>query len=128
MAQLFCEEKASTQTFHRALNTLLVKNIINSKYTFFVIQKQPPGEFSKKRVLKNFAKFTGKHLRRSLFFNKVAGLRLQYCKIFKKTFLTEHLWTITSVYKQLGSGPSPHSCLYFQNFQGSNWLNGCLIV
>ena len=27
----------------------------------------------KKGVLKNFAKFTGKHLRQSLFFNKVAG-------------------------------------------------------
>ena len=27
-------------------------------------------------VLKNFAKFTGKHLCRSLFFNKVAGLKL----------------------------------------------------
>ena len=31
----------------------------------------------KKGVLKNFAKFTGKHLCQSLFFNKVAGLRLQ---------------------------------------------------
>ena len=30
----------------------------------------------KKDVLRNFAKFTGKHLYRSLFFNKVAGLRL----------------------------------------------------
>ena len=29
-----------------------------------------------KDVLKNIAKFTGKHLRQSLFFNKVAGLRL----------------------------------------------------
>ena len=29
----------------------------------------------KKGVLRNFAKFIGKHLRRSLFFNKVAGLR-----------------------------------------------------
>ena len=28
-----------------------------------------------KCVLKNFAKFTGKHLRQSLFFDKVAGLR-----------------------------------------------------
>ena len=27
-------------------------------------------------VLKNFAKFTGKHLRQSLFFNKVVGLSL----------------------------------------------------
>ena len=31
--------------------------------------------FQKNRVLKNFAKFTGKHLGKSLFFNKVAGLR-----------------------------------------------------
>ena len=29
----------------------------------------------KKDVLRNFAKFTGKHLCQSLFFNKVAGLR-----------------------------------------------------
>ena len=29
----------------------------------------------KKGALKNFARFTGKHLCQSLFFNKVAGLR-----------------------------------------------------
>ena len=29
--------------------------------------------FCKKAVLKNFAKFTGKHLCQSLFFNKIAG-------------------------------------------------------
>ena len=29
----------------------------------------------KKGVLRNFAKFTGKHLCQSLYFNKVAGLR-----------------------------------------------------
>ena len=35
----------------------------------------------KKSVLRNFAKFTGKHLGQSLFFNKVAGLRpLTYSK------------------------------------------------
>ena len=38
-------------------------------------QKQPPEVFNKKSVLKNFTKFTGKHLCQSLFFNKVAGLR-----------------------------------------------------
>ena len=38
-------------------------------------QKQPPEVFYKKGVLKNFTKFTGKHLCQSLFFNKVAGLR-----------------------------------------------------
>ena len=32
-------------------------------------QKQPPKVFCKKDVLKNFAKFTGKHLCQSLFFN-----------------------------------------------------------
>ena len=32
-----------------------------------------PEVFCKKGVLRNFAKFTGKHLCQSLFFNKVAG-------------------------------------------------------
>ena len=32
----------------------------------------------KKDVLRNFAKFTVKHLSQSLFFNKVAGLKLQF--------------------------------------------------
>ena len=40
----------------------------------------------KKGVLRNFAKFTGKHLCQSLFFNKVAG----------NTFFTEHLQTTAS--------------------------------
>ena len=39
------------------------------------IQKQPLEVFYTKGALKNSAKFTGKHLRQSLFFNKVAGLR-----------------------------------------------------
>ena len=54
----------------------------------------------KKVVLRNFAKFTGKRLCQSLFFNKVAGLRLatllkkrlaqafscEFCDIIKNTF------------------------------------------
>ena len=36
-----------------------------------------PEVFCKKGVLRNFAKFTGKHLRQSLFFNKVAGRRAE---------------------------------------------------
>ena len=43
----------------------------------------------RKGVLRNFAKFTGKHLPQSLFFNKVAGLG---------TFLTEHLWATASMF------------------------------
>ena len=38
-----------------------------------------------KGVLWNFSKFTGKHLRQSLFFNKVAGLR-------PATLLKKRLW------------------------------------
>ena len=49
----------------------------------------------KKGVLRNFAKFTGKHLCQSLFFNKVAGQKrgsstgvsCEFCKISKNTFL-----------------------------------------
>ena len=53
----------------------------------------------KKGVLRNFAKFTGKHLFQSLFFNKVKKETLaqlfscEFCKTFKNTFLTEHVWT-----------------------------------
>ena len=68
-------------------------------------QKQPPEVFCKKDVLKNFAKFTGRHLCQSLFFNKVAGLRsatlfkkrlwhrrlpVNFAKFLKKPLLTEH--------------------------------------
>ena len=43
-------------------------------FSIMLLQKQPPEVFCKKGVLKIFAKFTGKHLCKSLFFNKVAGL------------------------------------------------------
>ena len=66
--------------------------------------------FYKKGVLIIFAKFTGKHLCQSLFFNKVAGVSLQlYSKrdfdtnvflwilrIFKNTYFKEHLRTTVS--------------------------------
>ena len=64
----------------------------------------------KKGVLTNFAKFTGKHLCQSLFFNNVAGLACniiknetlvqmfscEFCEISKNTFFTGHLWTTAS--------------------------------
>ena len=71
--------------------------------------------FCKKGVLRNFSKFTGKHLCRSLFFNKVAGLRpatllkkklLHRCfpanvgKFLRTSFLIEHpRWLLLSVGK-----------------------------
>ena len=51
----------------------------------FFYQKQPLKVFHEKSVLRNFAKFTEKHLCQSLYFNKVAGLR-------PATFLKKRLW------------------------------------
>ena len=48
-------------------------------------QKQPRRCSVKKGVLKNFKKFTGKHLCQRLFFNKVAGFR-------PATLLKKRLW------------------------------------
>ena len=52
---------------------------------FFEQQKQPPEVFCKKGVLRNFVKFTGKHLRQSL--------RLQPCNFIKKEAFTKFLRT-----------------------------------
>ena len=43
-----------------------------------VIRSRSPEVFRKKGALRNFAKFTGKHLCQSLFFNTVAGLSLYF--------------------------------------------------
>ena len=66
-----------------------------------------PEVFCKKSVLRNFTKFTGKRLCQSLFFDKVAGLRLatllkerlwhsclpvSFVKLLRIPFFTEHLW------------------------------------
>ena len=42
--------------------------------------------FIKKDILKNFARFTGKHLCQSFSFNKVAGLRLIYRTLLDNYF------------------------------------------
>ena len=49
-------------------------NEVDKHKTAFVIPRSSrPEVFCKNGVLRNFAKFTGKHLYQSLFFNKVAG-------------------------------------------------------
>ena len=62
----------------------------------------------RKDVLKNFAKFRGKHLCLSLFFNKVAGAEAlaqvfscEFCEISKSTFFTEYLRTTALEYIRL---------------------------
>ena len=101
-------------------NVFLSKNYktLGQLRLHLLFQKQPPEVFFEKRrssrpkvfckkcVLKNFAKFTGKHLCQSLLFNKVAGLRpanllikrlwhrcfpVNFAKFLRTPFLTEHL-------------------------------------
>ena len=49
----------------------------------------------RKGVLRNFTKFTGKHLCQSLFFNKVAGQRN---RCFPVNFVKFHIWETASIY------------------------------
>ena len=76
-----------------------------------------PEVFCKKGVLRNFAKFTGKHLKQSFFFNKVADLRpatllkkrllercfpVKFAKFLRTPFLTEHLcWLLLKFLENL---------------------------
>ena len=89
-------------------------------------KKQPLDVFyEKKAVAKHFAIFTRKYLRRSVFSNKVAGLRtatllemrlgqkrfpVNFVKKFIETFLIEHLeWLLLKVF----------SCKFWGSFQSS---------
>ena len=80
------------------------------KVKLLKIQKQPPDVFCKKGVLRNFAKFTGKHLYQRVFFNKKLLKTCNFikkdsvaqvfscncCEISKNTFFLEHLRTTAS--------------------------------
>ena len=56
-----------------------------------VIRSSCSEVFYKKSILRNFAKFTGKHLCLSLFFNKVADIMLSnhFAKFLRTPFFTE---------------------------------------
>ena len=81
--------------------------------------------FFKKGVLRNLTKFTGKHLCKSLFFNKVAGLRpaallkkrlwhrcfpVNFAKFLRTPFFTEHLHATASQNNKLTLEPSKATC------------------
>ena len=68
---------------------LLHYKIIN---TISSLRSSRPEVFCKKGVLRKFAKFLGKHLCQSLFFNKVAGLPVNSVKFLRTSFFIEHLW------------------------------------
>ena len=102
-----------------------------------LLRSSRPDVFCKKDVLKNFSKFTGKHLCQSLFFNKVAGLRpatllkkktlaqvfpCEYYKISKNTFSYRTPLVAASVYSILVWLPFKNKelqfyILYFNNLK-----------
>ena len=69
------------------------------------LQKQPPKVFFEESLIRNFAKFEGKHLCESLFFNKVVGLspatllkvtlaQVFSCEFYKTPFLQNSSWRL----------------------------------
>ena len=80
-------------------------NAYNTAFLFF--RSSRPEVFCKKGALRNFAKFTGKHLCQSLIFNKICWLRIanllkmrllhrcfpvNFAEFLRTPFFAEHLW------------------------------------
>ena len=85
-----------------AIDNLFIHELLGCMRCLFfkAVRSSRPEVFSKKGVLRIFAKFTGKHLCQSLFLNKETLAEVfscDFCKIFSyrtplTPFLTEHLW------------------------------------
>ena len=96
--------------------------------------------FIKKCCLKRFAKFKGKHLCQSLFFNKVAGLRLQlylkrdsgtgaffkFCEIFENTIFIENLRATASAWTSFSARRG--SCMYLDVQTWTRYLVNALLL
>ena len=97
------------------LSTLLENSVfVFLRFLFWIRWRSSRTDvFCEKGVLRNFTKFTGKHLFQSLFFNKVAGLRpatllkmwlwhrcfpVIFVKFLRPPLFTEHLrWLLLSM-------------------------------
>ena len=71
-----------------------LESTIRCRLTYF--RSSRPEVFCKKGVLRNFTKFTGKHLCQSLFFNKRETLAqvfsCEFCETLRTPFFIEPLW------------------------------------
>ena len=74
----------------------------------------------RKSVLGNFAKFTGKHLRQSLFFNKVVGRRLH---LFYRTLPDDCFWRNHKCY-----GLIPAKVLHIYSFPENVLMDTLLAI
>ena len=83
------------------------KRVVDCRWYDQTARSNRPDVFGKKGVLRNFAKFSGKHLCQSLVFNKFVGLRpttlfkkrlwqrcfpVNFGKFLRTPFCIEHLW------------------------------------
>ena len=99
---------------------------LNNSSLLDTIKKQPPDEFYKKRVLKIFAKLTGKHFCQNLFFSKIAGLRsatLLKKRLRHRCFFVNFAKILT---EQLGDGGLYPFRLYMFKQTCSSQLQVCL--
>ena len=78
--------------------------------------------FFKTGVFKVFAKFTGKHLCQSLFFNKVAGPKTSFKKRF--CFLVSFVKFLRTLFKQNTSGIQKKN----KKIKKQNWINQFLYL
>ena len=84
-------EKNTTKFVQFILLMEKLQRIIPTQRKVLVMNRSSrPDVFCKKGVLRNLAKFTGKHLFQSLSFNKVEAVWILW--ISKNTFFKEHLW------------------------------------
>ena len=111
--QIFCTLLISSS--YRTVSSAILGNIFRVSHILQLISRafrrvkyrsSTPEVFCKEGALRNFAKFTIKHLCHSLFFNKVAGVRpatllkkrpwhryfpVNFAKFLRTPFPTEHL-------------------------------------
>ena len=96
-----------------------------------------------KGVLGNFAKFTGKHLCQSLFFNKVAGLRpktllkkgvwnrcfpMNFDKFLRTPFFVEHLLFFLFLFFYLGFLSQPFTNHRTTREGSGHFFNSSLLI
>ena len=101
-------KRQKTSTFRGIKKVTLASNGL----TPFWYRTNHPDIFCEKGFRKNFAIFTGKHQRWSLFFIKLQAFR-RFCKVFKNTYFEKHLhalvwylfWSICII--------SPYCRVYF---------------
>ena len=100
----------------------------NIECTIFLCRSSRPQMFCKKPVLKNFTKFTEKHLCQSLLLNKVVGLspvtlskrrlwhryfHVNFTKFLRTPFFKEHVWATASVCNVFPAWQTQHCIGYF---------------